>query len=127
MRQYIVTLWKESENFEVSTMVARNWQDHTKRNHTKTTNVNDQSTCQCTYCNQTCHTKSRCFELVGYPEWWDHNYDTQKKNSKKSSTAAVIKTKTEDNVAEKSSTFVAAADNSGKVLNMSTSILIGHG
>ena len=75
-----------------------------------------------THCDQTGHTKSRCYELVGYPEWWDHSLDSRKKNSKKASTAAIVETKTEDDSGEKSSALAAAAGNGGKVLNISTPV-----
>ncbi|XP_038720920.1 uncharacterized protein LOC120013245 [Tripterygium wilfordii] len=25
----------------------------------------------CTHCGGTGHTKARCYELIGYPDWWD--------------------------------------------------------
>ncbi|RVW76011.1 Retrovirus-related Pol polyprotein from transposon RE1 [Vitis vinifera] len=56
------------------------------------------------------HTKSRCFEIVGCPDWWDHNRDQRKKDSKKTSTAVVAEIKIEANVAEKASALVAAID-----------------
>ncbi|XP_059669452.1 uncharacterized protein LOC132314630 [Cornus florida] len=65
------------------------------------------------------HTKSRCFELVGYPEWWD--YSRWKKNSMKTSATAVVKT--EDDGAEKALVLVVTGDNGGKILNISTSVV----
>ena len=62
------------------------------------------------------HTKSHCYELVGYLEWWDHNC---KKNPKRTS-IVVVKIKIEDDVAKKASTLVIATNNGGKVLNIST-------
>ena len=59
---------------------------------------------------------------MGYPEWWDHSRDSQKKNSKKASTAAIVETKTEDDSGEKSSALAATAGNGGKVLNISTHV-----
>ena len=59
---------------------------------------------------------------MGYPEWWDHSRDSQKKNSKKASTTAIVETKTEDDSGEKSSALAAAAGNGGKVLNISTPV-----
>ncbi|RVX16125.1 Retrovirus-related Pol polyprotein from transposon TNT 1-94 [Vitis vinifera] len=56
------------------------------------------------------HTKSRCFEIVGYPDWWDHNCDQRNKDSKKTSIAIVAEIKTEANVAKKASTLVVAID-----------------
>ena len=57
---------------------------------------------------------------MGYPEWWDHSRDSWKKNSKKTSTATIVETKTEDDSGEKSSALTAAAGNGGKILNIST-------
>ncbi|KAL6316291.1 hypothetical protein AAG906_017922 [Vitis piasezkii] len=86
----------ESDNPDTSTMV-----DQSKTNHLKTDPNIDKSTFKCTHCNKTGHTKSRCFEIVGYPDWWDHNRDQGKKNSKKTLIAVVAEIKTEANVAEK--------------------------
>ena len=90
----------ESDNPDTSTMVVRqrstqNWQDQSKTNHPKTDPNIDKSTFKCTHYNKIGHTKSRCFEIVGYPHWWDHNRDQQKKDSKKTSTAVVAEIKTE--------------------------------
>ncbi|KAG7940980.1 hypothetical protein I3843_16G014900 [Carya illinoinensis] len=116
------TLKGESENSEDSAMVARNGSNQNWQNHPKTTNGTDKSTYKCTQCNQTCHTKSRCFELVRYSKWWDHSRDTWKKNSKKTSTAAIVETKTEDDVAKKASALIITASNGGKALNISTPV-----
>ena len=120
------------ENSEASTMVTRNrsnqnWspqhqQDQKRPIHPKAANGGDKSSYKCTHYYQTGHTKSRCYELVGYPEWWDHSRDSRKKNSKKASTAAIVETKTEGDSGEKSSTLATAAGNGGKVLNISTHV-----
>ncbi|KAB5516087.1 hypothetical protein DKX38_026735 [Salix brachista] len=106
------------ENSEASAMVTRNrsnqnWppqhqQEQKRPIHPKTTNGGDKSSYKCTHCDQTGHTKSRCYELVGYPEWWDHNRDFRKKNSKRASTAAIVETKIEDDSSEESSALAAA-------------------
>ena len=49
-----------------------------------------------------------------YPDWWDHNRDQRKKDSKKTSIAVVTEIKTEANVVEKASALVAATDYGGK-------------
>ena len=120
------------ENSKASAMVTRNqsnqnWspqqqQDQKRPIHSKTANGGNKSSYKCTHCNQTGHTKSRCYELVGYPKLWDHSRDSRKKNSKKASTAAIVETKTEDDSGEKSSTLAAVAGNGGKVLNISTPV-----
>ncbi|TXG59600.1 hypothetical protein EZV62_014173 [Acer yangbiense] len=81
----------------------------------------DKSTHKCVHCNKSGHTKDCCFELVGYPEWWDHN---RKKNSKKISTAAVAKIETKDDDASKTSSMAAAignGDGNQDISNLNTS------
>ena len=75
-----------------------------------------------THCHQIGHTKSQSFELVGYPEWQDHSRDPRMKNSRKIFTLSIVETKTKDDIVEKASVSIAALDNGGKVLNISTSI-----
>ena len=118
----------KSDNPDTSTMVVRqqstqNWQDQSKTNHPKTDPNIDKSTFKCTHYNKVSHTKSRCFEIVGYPDWWNHNRDQRKKDSKKTSTAAVAEIKIEVNVAEKASALVATTDYGGKFLNTSTPVI----
>ncbi|KAK2988057.1 hypothetical protein RJ640_001998 [Escallonia rubra] len=108
---------EESETTEASTMVTRY---RPSQNQLKPTNAADKSTYKCTHCNQNGHTKNRCYELVGYPECWDHNRDPRKRNSKRTSSTAVVETKTEDDVTGQHSALAAAAGNGGKALNMST-------
>ena len=120
------------ENSKASAMVTRNrsnqnrspqhQQDQKRPIHPKTANGGKKSSYKFTHCDQTSHTKSRCYELVGYPEWWDHNRDSQKKNSKKASIAAIVETKTEDDSGEKSSALAATASNGGRVLNICTPV-----
>ena len=95
------TMIGDPEKIEASAMVTQNQsnQNGPPQNLPKITNGVDKSTYKCTHCNQTGHTKSHCFELVGYPEWWDRSRDSRKKNSKKGSSAAFVETKIEDNVA----------------------------
>ena len=60
---------------------------------------------------------------MGYPDWWDHNRDQWKKDSKKTSTVVVAEIKTEANVVEKACALVAAIDYGGKFLNTSTLVI----
>ena len=120
------------ENSEASAMVTQNrsnqnrspqhQQDQKRPIHPKIANGGDKSSYKCTHCDQIGHIKSRCYELVGYPKWWDHSCDSRKQNSNKASTAAIVETKTEDDSGEKSSTMVAAAGIGCKVLNISTPV-----
>ena len=95
----------------------QNWQDRSKTNHPKVAFNVDKFMLKCTHCNKTGHIKSRCFEIVGYPKWWDHNREQRKKDFKKASTATITESKIEDNIAEKASTLVATSDCGGKVFN----------
>ena len=77
----------ESDCHDTSAMVTQqlsnqNWQDRSKTNHPKAAFNIDKSTLKCTCCNKISHIKSRYFELVGYPELWDHNREQRKKDSK---------------------------------------------
>ncbi|KAK2986258.1 hypothetical protein RJ640_021827 [Escallonia rubra] len=108
---------EESERTEASAMVTRY---RPSQNQPKPTNAADKSTYKCTHCNQNGHTKNRCYELVGYPEWWDHNRDPRKRNSKRTSSTVVVETKTYDDVTGQHSALAAVAGNGGKALNMST-------
>ncbi|KAL2461978.1 cysteine-rich RLK (RECEPTOR-like protein kinase) 8 [Abeliophyllum distichum] len=60
-------------------------------NQNNSNNPNKQ-TYKCTHCNQTGHSKSRYFELIGYPDWWD---PTRHQNSRRLSIAAIAQTKEE--------------------------------
>ncbi|XLR66650.1 hypothetical protein S83_017322, partial [Arachis hypogaea] len=85
---WLATMKGEPEKPEASAL-----QDRTGSNYFKSTTNANKSTYRCTHCDQSGHTKSRCFELVGYPDWWDHNRDPRKKNSHKNSTSAVVESK----------------------------------
>ena len=76
---------------------------------------------KCTHCDQTGHTKERCYELVGYPEWWDHNCDSKKRGIGRNTTAALTEgTVDGDNEVAKPATALIATEgkNIGKTLNM---------
>jgi transposase InsO family protein len=115
------TMNTELEKVEASAMVSRNksnQKDRVKPNQSK------KSIFKCTHCDQSGHTKDRCFELVGYPEWWDHTRDSRKRQSDKASTVAMVTTAATtdmkingDVAAPKSSALVAMGGNGGKALN----------
>ena len=77
----------------------------------------DKSTLKCTHYQKTGHTKNKCLELVGYPDYWDHN--RSKKGQIGPSTAAVVATKTKDAVTKKVLALVISSNNDGKALNIS--------
>ena len=71
------TMIGEPKKVEALAMVTQNRSNQNRhpQNPPKITNGVDKSTYKCTHCNQTGHTKSHYFELVGYPEWWDHSHN----------------------------------------------------
>ncbi|KAL3522109.1 hypothetical protein ACH5RR_014943 [Cinchona calisaya] len=69
------TLKDETGNSKVTAMVTRN--------RSKITKNFEKSAYKCTHCDQSGHTKDRCYELVGYPEWWNHGLASQKRNYKR--------------------------------------------
>ena len=116
------TLKGDLNNPDVSAMVAK--QRPLQKGQDRSTNNRsgvDKSNLKCSHCNKTGHTKSRCFELVGYPEWWDHNREQRKKDSKKIPTAAVVENKIEEKEVE-TTTALIATSNHGKVFNISAPI-----
>ncbi|XP_020967749.1 uncharacterized protein LOC107616183 [Arachis ipaensis] len=120
----LATMKEELVKPETSALVSRNrstqhksnpnQQDRTGSNHYKSTASANKSTYRCAHCDQSGHTKSRCFELVGYPDWWDHNRDPRKKNSHKNSTSAVVESKAEQDIEEKGPALVATAGHPNK-------------
>lgn len=60
--------------------------DARNQNHNKGKS-NKGNTFTCTYCGEDVHSKAKCCELIGYPEWWDFT----KKPRKKIGQAAVVK------------------------------------
>ena len=78
----------------------------------------NKSNLKCSHCNQIGHSKNHRFELVGYHEWWDYNFQQRKKDSKKTPRAAVVERKMEEKEAE-TTTALIATSNHCKVLNIS--------
>ncbi|KAL3513317.1 hypothetical protein ACH5RR_026034 [Cinchona calisaya] len=108
------TLKDETGNSEAAAMVTRN--------RSKTTKSVEKSAYKCTHCDQSRHTKDRCYELVGYPEWWDHSRASRKKNSKKTPTPTIVETNIGGDAIEKGSVLVATTNVCGKALNISKPI-----
>ena len=103
-------------------MVARNRPTHNQQERMNSRKNTDKSTSKCTHCHKKGHTKDRCFELVGYPDWWEHNRDPRKKNSKSTSLATAAKTKPIEDPTETTSAQIATTSDVGKVLNTSTPV-----
>ncbi|VVA21039.1 PREDICTED: Retrovirus-related Pol poly from transposon TNT [Prunus dulcis] len=65
---------------------------------------------KCPHCGMPGHSKSRCFELIGYPENWDRTRDPRCNKSR----ASVAETKNDsDQIADKASAMIAAAGSDG--------------
>ncbi|XLR01631.1 hypothetical protein S83_067829 [Arachis hypogaea] len=120
----LATMKGEPEKPEASALVSRNRStqhksnpnqlDRTGSNYFKSTASANRSTYRCAHCDQSGHTKSHCFELVGYPDWWNHNRDPRKKNSHKNSTSGVVESKAEQDIEEKGPALIATAGNGGE-------------
>ncbi|KAK0603979.1 hypothetical protein LWI29_010834 [Acer saccharum] len=116
------TLNAELENSDTSSLLApnrsnlkqydrfRSQQNQLDRSRTGAT---DRSSYKCICCDQTSHTKSRLYELVGYPDWWDSSRDSRKREFVRNSTATIAETKTvgHEEVIEKASALVATSSN----------------
>lgn len=61
----------ESEN--VVHMASQNRNSKEKKSNRKG------STLQCTHCGEDGHSKSLCYEIIGYPDWWDFMKKLRKK------------------------------------------------
>lgn len=103
------TLKGESENSDSTTIIARNrnGQGQIQGNHLKVNSNTNKSKFKCTQCNKRGHTKSHCFELNGYPEWWDHSLDQRRKNP----TLAVIEAKIIDETSSESTALMTIRSN----------------
>ena len=77
----------------------------------------------CTHCGETRHTKSHCYELIGYLEWWDPSKAPRKQNSKSTHHASVVvvEPSTNTNTPKEASSFIATSGNVGKALHTSIS------
>ncbi|KAH9675580.1 retrovirus-related pol polyprotein from transposon RE1 [Citrus sinensis] len=65
----------------------------------------DKSSLHCTHCRKKGHTKEQCFEIIGYPDWWD----TRKKNTKHGSKTAVAESTSTTDLRKESSVQIAAS------------------
>lgn len=97
---------------ETSAMIAQNRSNQNQQERTRPNGKNgkDKLFYKCTHCNQTSHSKSRCFELVGYPKWWDPSCSKKKGPS----TAALVNTTPKDNVTDIASALILTGDNGGR-------------
>ena len=81
----------------------------------------------CTHYGETRHTKSRCYELIRYPEWWDFAKAPREQNSKINHHASIVLVEPShafNRNLKKASSFIATSENVGKTLH--TSIPVSH-
>jgi len=62
--------WLAPEN---TTMIT-----HRNQRGTCTSSTKGKNNYVCTHCGETGHSKQRCYELIGYPEWWDFSKKPRK-------------------------------------------------
>ncbi|KAH9763832.1 retrovirus-related pol polyprotein from transposon RE1 [Citrus sinensis] len=79
----------------------------------------DKSSLHCTHCRKKGHTKEQCFEIIGYPDWWD----TRKKNTKHGSKTAVAESTSTTNLRKESSVQIATSVSPGKALKTLTPVI----
>ena len=51
---------------------------HRNQQGTGTSSTKRKNNYICTHCGETGHSKQRCYELIGYPEWWDFSKKPRK-------------------------------------------------
>lgn len=74
----------------------------------------------CTHYGETNHTKTKCYDLIGYPDWWDLEKESHKHNLKPKHQASVVVTKPSNDIA-KAFSLIATSGNTGKVFYTSVS------
>ncbi|KAG5534863.1 hypothetical protein RHGRI_022851 [Rhododendron griersonianum] len=141
-----MTLNEESDHSESSAMVAHRSKPQQRRNNLNqgASNPQNHSSEQnrssggsqnrsyevgaarpdrfCTHCNGTGHTKARCYELIGYPEWWDPTKAPSKRNSKPNHHVSVAVAEPPNNTPQEASSLIAKTGNFGKTLHTSAPI-----
>ncbi|KAJ8629640.1 hypothetical protein MRB53_022963 [Persea americana] len=75
----------------------------------------------CTHCGENEHTKARCYELIGFPEWWDPAKAPRKRNSKSNHHASVAVAEPSNTTPKEASSLIATSGTLGKALNTSAS------
>ncbi|XP_024036853.1 uncharacterized protein LOC112096885 [Citrus clementina] len=79
----------------------------------------DKSSLHCTHCRKKGHTKEQCFEIIGYPDWWD----TRKKNTKHGSKTTVAESTSTTDLRKESSMQIATSVSPGKALKTLTPVI----
>ncbi|KAG5545275.1 hypothetical protein RHGRI_017663 [Rhododendron griersonianum] len=89
----------------------------------------------CTHCGENGHTKARCYELIGFPEWWDPAKAPCKRNSKSNHHASVVVAESSNNTPKEASSLIATSDstngdylyNSGEGLDEASGHILDDG
>ncbi|KAG5245744.1 Retrovirus-related poly from transposon [Salix suchowensis] len=93
---------------------SQNWPGQTRPSQQK----RDRPQGKCLHCGLLRHSKSRCFELIGYPDNWDKNRDPLCNKSR----ASIAETRRDsDLIADTASAMVDTTGRDGKALSTSTS------
>ena len=90
-RQTMGSYHPSSENLAMLTNTPRqgsSYESASKRNTQLSRKVNN---LVCAHCGEKGHSQQRCYEIIGYPEWWDFSKKPRKKIS-----ARAMTTSTED-------------------------------
>lgn len=83
-----VTVNRDLEKSEAAAMVRKYRSNQYRPDRMRSKGI--KSTYKWTHCDQSGYTKDLCFEIMRYPEWWDHNRDLRKRNASKSFVAAIV-------------------------------------
>ncbi|KAH9666171.1 retrovirus-related pol polyprotein from transposon RE1 [Citrus sinensis] len=81
----------------------------------------DKSSLHCTHCRKKGHTKEQCFEIIGYPDWWD----TRKKNTKHGSKTTVAESTSTTDLRKESSMQIATSVSPAYLINRTPSSSLG--
>ncbi|TYH37314.1 hypothetical protein ES332_D12G031500v1 [Gossypium tomentosum] len=76
----------------------------------------------CTHCGEEGHSKQRCYEIIGYPEWWDFTKKPRKKIGQ-----VVVTTTTDKEVSISTSNTITAHVAKAKNLGLSNTYLAMNG
>lgn len=107
------TLNTDAGNSDVAVMIMKN--------KSRASRGSEKPNYKCTKCNKSGHTKERCYEVIGYPDWWDHNRGSQRKDSNGKATTAIITAEAEKGEQNTVlATTTGTLDNNGKALLSST-------
>jgi hypothetical protein len=116
----------QQTNSEASAMAAQNRSN--RRFSQKNDQKGDKPKYTCDHCGLPGHSKSRCYELVGYPEGWDHTRDSRRtKSSRSTPIGAIAGTRSDGDGGSGPSAMAVVAGNGGKVLKVSAHVRIVHG